>query len=113
MKYNQNNVFYKIIHKQVPSNIILEGEHYIAIHDIAPKAPVHVLVIPKGEYVDWDDFVMQASPSEIIDFNKGISKVIDMMKLKEGGYRLVSNSGRFGMQEVPHMHVHVMGKASE
>ncbi|MDR2074882.1 MAG: HIT domain-containing protein [Holosporales bacterium] len=113
MKYNKDNAFYKIIHKELKSNILLEGEHYIVIHDIRPKAPVHVLIITKGEYTDWYDFVTQANPSEIVDLNRAIAKTIDLLGLKEGGYKIISNSGKFGMQEVPHMHVHVLGNASE
>lgn len=113
MKYNKDNVFYKIIHKELKSNIILEGDHYIVINDIIPRAPVHMLVIPKGEYSDWNDFVTKATPGEIIDFSRGIAKTIDMMNLRECGYKLISNSGKFGMQEVPHLHFHVLGDPKE
>jgi histidine triad (HIT) family protein len=113
MTYDKDNVFYKIIHKEIPSNIIVEGENYIAIHDIAQKAPVHVLVIPKGEYVDWYDFVERATSDEVLDFNNGINKIITMMNLTRGGYKLISNSGKFGMQQVPHFHVHVMGQIED
>lgn len=113
MEYNTNNIFYKIIHHDVKSNIVLEGKHYLAFHDIAPKAPVHVLVIPKGNYLDYSDFLTNASEEEILDFNQGILEIIKLMKLSEGGYRLVSNSGKFGNQEVPHMHVHILGKSSD
>lgn len=113
MQYNKDNIFYKIIHKELKSHIVLEGEHYIVINDIKPKAPVHMLVIPKGEYISWDDFVLKASPSEIVDFCKGIEKTVDMMHLKEGGYRLIVRAGKFGPQEVPHLHVHVLGDSKE
>lgn len=113
MAYDKNNVFYKIIHKEVKSNIILEGEYFVAIHDIAPKAPVHVLVIPKGEYTNMYEFLTKASKEEILDLNQGIARIIDMMKLTIGGYRIIENSGKFGMQEVPHMHVHVMGNSAD
>lgn len=113
MEYSSDNVFYKIIHKELNTDLVLEGKHFIAINDIRPKAPVHVLIIPKNNYVDYTDFVKNATPEEIIDFNQAIVKVVDLMKLQEGGYRLISNSGKFGQQEVPHMHVHVLGKSSE
>jgi len=113
MQYDKNNIFYKIINKEVKSNILLEGKHFLAFHDITPKAPVHILIIPKGNYIDYNDFVLNASDKEIIDFNKGISEVIKLMKLEEGGFRLISNSGKFGNQEVMHMHVHILGKSSE
>lgn len=109
MQYDRNNVFYKIIHKEIQSDILLEREHFIAFRDIRPKAPVHILVIPKGEYVDWYDFAANASSEEISGFCRGISEVIERMGLKKGGYRLISNSGEFGQQEVFHMHVHVLG----
>lgn len=109
MNYNKDNVFYKILHKEINSDIVFEGKHFIVIKDIKPKAPTHVLVIPKGNYVDYGDFISNASDEEILDFNKGISKVIDLLNLDKGGYTLVSNSGKFGKQEVPHMHVHVLG----
>ena len=113
MEYDKNNIFYKILHKEVNSNFVLEGEHFVVINDIKPKAPVHMLVIPKGEYIDYADFVTNASNAEILDFNKAIKQVIDMMNLCEGGYRLISNSGKFGEQEVPHMHVHILGNSVE
>ncbi len=113
MQYDKNNVFYKIINKEIETNIVLEGDHFIAINDIVPKAPVHVLVITKGEYVDFADFAKNASDAEIVDVNKAIAKLIDMLHLKEGGYKLVSNSGKFGMQEVMHAHIHILGKPAE
>ena len=111
-EYNKDNIFYKIINKEINSNLVLEGKHFIAINDIRPKAPVHVLVIPKGNYIDYLDFVINASNEEIVDFNKGIAQIIEKMKLLPGGYKLLSNSGLFGQQEVPHMHVHILGKSS-
>lgn len=113
MSYDKNNVFYKILHKEINSNIVIEGDHYIVIHDIKPKAPVHMLVITKGEYVNWDDFATRATPEEIVDYTKGIAKTVELMNLKERGYRLISNAGAFGMQEVPHLHVHVLGDSKE
>ena len=113
MEYNSNNIFYKIIHKEINTNLVIEGKYFIAINDIQPKAPVHVLIIPKGNYIDYSDFLKNASDEEIIDFNKGIAKVIELKKLQEGGYKIMSNSGKFGQQEVMHMHVHILGKSSE
>ena len=110
IQYNKDNIFYKIINREIESEIILESKHFIAINDIKPRAPVHVLVIPKGNYVDYADFIKNASNEEIIDFNRGIIQIIDMKKLQDEGYRLISNSGKFGMQEVMHMHVHILGK---
>jgi diadenosine tetraphosphate (Ap4A) HIT family hydrolase len=114
MQYNNNNVFYKIIHKELEANIVLEGDHYLAIHDIAPRAPVHILVIPKGDYVDYHDFAKNASPDEIVDFHLGLSNIIELMQLHIGGFKLISNAGTFEYrslerQQVMHMHVHILG----
>ncbi|MDR1391533.1 MAG: HIT domain-containing protein [Holosporales bacterium] len=111
MEYDKNNVFYKIINKELKANIVLEGEHFLAFHDIAPKAPIHVLVIPKGGYLNYNDFTEHATDREILDFNRGISRVIKLMKLEENGFKLISNAGKFGVQEVMHMHVHILGKS--
>ncbi|MDR0695493.1 MAG: HIT domain-containing protein [Holosporales bacterium] len=118
MKYDKNNVFHKIIHGELRAKTVLDGEHFMAFHDIAPKAPVHVLIIPKGNYVDYNDFSEHASDAEILDFNRAISKVVRMMRL-ENGFKMISNAGKFGMpgdergQEVMHMHVHILGKPSD
>ncbi|MDR3030932.1 MAG: HIT domain-containing protein [Holosporales bacterium] len=112
MAYNKDNIFYKIIRKEIKSNTVLDEKHFIAIHDISPKSPVHILVIPKGCYVDYYDFVTNATTEEIVDIHKGVAKIIDMTNLNKGGYRLITNSGKFGMQEVMHFHIHVMGNAS-
>ncbi|MDR2666817.1 MAG: HIT domain-containing protein [Holosporales bacterium] len=119
MEYDKNNVFYKIINKTLKADIVLEGKHFLAFHDIAPRAPVHILIIPKGYYVDYCDFVENASNAEILDLQKGIAQIVEIMKLKEGGYKLLSNAGKFKTQflpeaqEVMHMHVHILGKSSE
>lgn len=113
MQYDKNNIFHKIIHKEIISDFVLEGEYFIAIRDVAPKAPVHIMIIPKKEYVDMYDFVSNASPDEIIEVNKAIASIVDMMNLKEGGFKVVINAGKFGPQEIMHLHIHVMGKPSE
>jgi diadenosine tetraphosphate (Ap4A) HIT family hydrolase len=113
MQYDRNNVFYKIIHGELNSNIVLEGEHFVAIPDISPKAPVHILVIPKSEYVDMYDFALNASAEEITEVIKAVPRIVDMMQIREGGFRVVSNAGKFGQQEVLHFHLHIMGKPSE
>jgi histidine triad (HIT) family protein len=113
MKYDSNNVFYKIINGQAKADMVLEGEYYIAINDISPKAPVHILVIPKNSYIDYNDFATNASDAEIIDFTKGLAQIIKMKNLEEGGFRLISNSGTFGQQEVMHMHMHILGDVAK
>ncbi|MDR0744404.1 MAG: HIT domain-containing protein [Holosporales bacterium] len=113
MQYDKNNVFYKIINKELNSNFILDEKHFIAIHDIAPRAPIHVMVIPKGCYVDYYDFITHATDEEILDVNKGIAKIIEMMNLAQKGYRLLTNSGKSWTQEIMHLHIHIMGNVSE
>lgn len=111
--YDDQNIFAKLIRKEIPCNLVLETEHSLAFHDIAPRAPVHALVIPKGPYVSYDQFVSKASEEEIVDFARAVDTVARKLgvALEEGGagYRLVSNNGRHGMQDIPHYHVHVLG----
>lgn len=119
MQYDKNNVFYKIITGEIKTNVVLEGEHFIAFHDITPRAPVHVLVIPKGLYVNYADFLELASDEEILDFNRGISQIIKMLKLERHGFKILSNAGKFTTPSMPepqsvmHMHVHILGKSEE
>ena len=108
MSYNSDNVFYKIVHGELQSKPILDGKYYIAINDISPKEPVHVLIISKGSYTDWYDFINQASSEEVADINDGIKKIIEMNNLHTNGYKIVTNSGIYA--DVPHLHIHVMGK---
>ncbi len=107
--YNQDNVFYKIINNQIPSDPVMESKYFIAINDISPKAPTHVLIIPKNSYIDYYDFITNAKDEEIVDVNKGIAKLIEVMGLVENGYRIVTNSKLFGQQEIMHVHFHLMG----
>lgn len=106
--YNPENIFAKILSGQIPNKTVIETEHSLAFRDIYPQAPVHVLVIPKGAYVCYDHFVQTATDAEILDFNRTISEVCRLEGLEEGGYRLISNAGTAGVQEVPHLHVHVL-----
>ena len=92
---------------------MLETEHSLAFNDIQPQAPVHVLVIPKGAYVNYDHFAAEASDTEIADYTRAIGQVCKMAGVTpgagDGGYRLIANAGDAGVQEVPHLHVHVLG----
>lgn len=106
--YNPENIFAKILKGEIPNKTVLETEHTLAFRDIYPQAPVHVLVIPKGPYVCYDHFAQEASDAEIVDFNRVIGEVCRMEELEEGGFRLISNAGRDGVQEVPHLHVHIL-----
>lgn len=108
MLYDQNNIFAKILRGEIPCKPISENAFYLAFHDIQPKAPVHVLVIPKGNYINAQDFHSTASPEEITGFYKGLAVVTESLNLKEG-FRLISNCGLNGGQEVPHYHMHLLG----
>lgn len=111
--YDSNNVFARILRGELPCNKVLETEHSLAFHDIAPMAPLHVLVIPKGAYVDYDHFALTASAEEIVDFTRAVGQVCQQLGVQPGeggtGYRLIANSGESGVQEVPHLHVHIVG----
>ena len=107
MKYDNNNIFARILRGDLPCQKISENEYYLAFHDLYPQAPLHALIIPKGAYSDAFDFHSQATPTEIMEFYKGINNVIEKLKISDG-YRLVSNSGYQGGQEVPHYHVHLL-----
>ena len=109
--YDDANIFAKIVRGEVPAKTVMESEHSIAFHDINPLAPIHVLVIPKGRYVSWDDFAATASDTEIADFTRTIGKVAQMVEADTQGYRILSNIGKRGGQEVPHLHVHIFGGA--
>ena len=106
-----DDLFLKIIDREVPANIIYEDDIALAFEDINPQAPTHILVIPKGPYINYDHFVSKASDEEIIDFNKTVKEVIKMKELdpeRDGsGYRLIANTGLNGVQEVPHLHFHI------
>ena len=108
MVYDDNNIFAKIINKKLPTEIIMESEHAIAFNDIAPQAPTHILVIPKGKYIKYDDFIDKASKEEIYDFFTLINRLVKINNLQNTGYRLISNAGKNGNQEVPHLHFHLL-----
>jgi histidine triad (HIT) family protein len=111
--YDPDNIFAKILRGEIPNDTVLETEHSLAFRDIRPQAPTHVLVIPKGAYVSYDHFAQEASEAEIVDFTRAIGEVcrITAVGAPEGGegFRLISNTGAHGVQEVPHLHVHVLG----
>ena len=107
--YDDNNIFARILRGELPCNSVLETEHSLAFHDISPLAPIHVLVIPRGAYVSWDDFSARASDAEIADFARAVGEVARMTGADAQGYRLLANSGKRAGQEVPHLHVHVFG----
>lgn len=107
--YDSANIFARILRGEIPCKKVLETEHSLAFHDINPLAPVHVLVIPKGAYVDFDDFSARASAAEMADYVKAIGDVARQCGVDAGGYRLLSNCGADANQEVPHLHIHIFG----
>ncbi|WP_028029400.1 histidine triad nucleotide-binding protein [Gemmobacter nectariphilus] len=111
--YDTNNIFARILRGEIPCRKVMETEHTLAFHDIAPQAPVHVLVIPKGAYVNADHFALEASDAEIADYTRTIGKICQELGIRPGdggqGYRLIANSGEAGIQEVPHLHFHILG----
>ena len=109
LPYDDGNIFAKILRKEIPSNTVLETEHSLAFHDINPLAAIHVLVIPKGPYVSWDDFTAKATDAEIGDFVRAVGEVARITGADQQGYRLLANSGKPAGQEVPHLHGHVFG----
>ena len=109
LPYDDQNIFAKILRGEIPNMTVYEDEWALAFHDINPQAPLHVLVIPKGPYVSWDDFSARASDAEIAGFIRAVGHVAREAGLVEPGYRLLANIGQHGHQEVPHLHVHVFG----
>jgi len=107
--YDPDNIFAKILRGEIPCKTVFEDEWALAFHDIAPQAPVHILVIPKGAWVSWDDFSARASSDEISGFVRAVGQVAREFDLFEPGYRLLANIGAHGGQEVPHLHVHLFG----
>ncbi len=109
--YDDTNIFARILRGEIPATRVYEDDWAIAFPDIAPQAPTHILVIPKGAYVSWDDFSARASAEEIAGFVRAVGAVAREQGLVAPGYRLLANTGAHGGQEVPHLHVHLFGGA--
>ena len=109
LPYDDQNIFAKILRGEIPNRTVFQDQWALAFHDINPQAPVHVLVIPSGAYVSWDDFSARASDAEIAGFVRAVGHVARELGLVQPGYRLLANIGRDGHQEVPHLHVHLFG----
>jgi len=105
--YDDSNIFARILRGEIPSQRVYEDDYALAFHDINPAAPTHILVIPKGAYVSWDDFAAKASEVEIAGFVRAVGKVAREAGAVESGYRLLANTGLNAGQEVPHLHVHI------
>jgi len=108
-EYDTNNIFARILRGEIPSKRIYEDDFAIAFHDIAPQAPIHVLVIPRGAYISIADFTARASDAEIAGFFRAVGNVAKALELEAPGYRILSNMGEHSGQEVPHLHVHLFG----
>ncbi len=106
--YNKNNVFGKILRKEIPSDPVYETEEIYAFNDINPQAPVHVIIIPKKEFCSFDDFSRNSGEKMILEMVRSIAIIAEVLELKNG-YRIISNIGDFGGQEVPHFHIHLLG----
>lgn len=109
--YDDQNIFARILRGEIPSRRVYEDQWAVAFHDIAPQAPVHVLVIPRGPYVSMADFTEKAGDAEVAGFFRAVGAVARQLELEAPGYRILSNMGRHGGQEVPHLHVHLFGGA--
>ncbi|GLQ35231.1 hypothetical protein GCM10007939_15140 [Amylibacter marinus] len=113
--YDDQNIFAKILRGEIPNTTVLETDHSLAFRDVTPQKPEHILVIPKGAYVCYDHFIATASDAEILDYTRTIAQVCQNIGVTPdtgAGYRLCSNSGEHGLQEVPHLHFHILAGAS-
>jgi diadenosine tetraphosphate (Ap4A) HIT family hydrolase len=106
--YDENNIFAKILKKEIPCDKVYEDEFSLFFNDISPQAKIHVLGIPKFPCTNYSDFLKNADNQHISFFFKSVQLVITMLNLDENGYRLISNSGEDGGQEVPHFHIHIL-----
>jgi histidine triad (HIT) family protein len=107
--YDESNIFARILRGELPCSKVYEDEHVLAFNDIRPAAPVHILVIPKGAYVSWDDFSDRAAPEEIAGFVRAVGRIARDQGMVGAGYRLLANVGGHAGQEVAHLHVHIFG----
>src|ERR1700755_3092612 len=109
MAYDRNNVFARILRGEIPCNKVYEDAHVLAFRDIDPQSPTHILVIPKGEYVSFDDFSEKASADEMSSMVRAIGQIARAESVAASGYRILANTGPAAHQEVPHFHVHLFG----
>ncbi len=107
--YDDSNIFARILRGEIPASRVHEDEWVLAFHDIAPQAPVHVLVIPKGRYVSLADFASQAPAAAVAGFWRSVAQIAQTLELEAPGYRIITNIGADAGQEVPHFHVHIFG----
>lgn len=107
--YDDQNIFARILRGEIPCNKVDECTHTLSFYDIQPQAPVHILVIPKGAYVDMADFAIHASVEEQAAYIAALGRVADQAGVTEKGFRLIANTGQNGHQDVPHLHMHILG----
>ena len=108
MLYDKNNIFAKIIRGEIPAKKIYEDEDILAFYDISKASPVHAVVVPKGEFIDFTDFVAKENPNKIAQFFQKIAKISQDLKVNESGFRLITNNGSDAHQTVKHFHVHIL-----
>lgn len=109
MSYDSQNVFARILRREIPCQTVFESEHTLAFHDLHPQRKVHILVIPKAAYINFSDFSRRASAAEITDFFQSIAQIAQDQGIADSGYRLISNQNADAGQEVPHLHIHLLG----
>jgi len=109
MDYDSENIFARILRGEIPCNKVFEDTYALAFHDVNPQAPIHVLVIPKGDYVSMADFTKNAPDDLIAGFFRAVGQVARDLDLEQPGYRMLANSGQDAHQEVPHLHIHIFG----
>ena len=109
MSYDPNNIFARILRGEIPCKKVYEDDNILAFHDIHPQAPVHVLIIPKGPYVNAGDLAEKGSDAELAALLRAVPKIAELTGVKDSGYRIMANIGRDGHQEVPHLHLHLFG----
>jgi len=107
--YDSNNIFAKILRGEIPCDKVYEDDHVLAFNDLYPKAPVHILVIPKGAYISIDDFGANAPAEEVKALYAAVAIIVEEKGIKESGFRTIANTGLNGGQEVPHFHLHILG----
>lgn len=109
MSYDKENIFAKIIRGEAPSTKIYENDTTLVIKNLYPKAPIHFLILPKGEYESYTDFGLKANAKEKLELLEAMNEIIKEYKLFEKGYRIVANTGNYGGQSIPHFHIHILG----
>jgi diadenosine tetraphosphate (Ap4A) HIT family hydrolase len=109
LPYDNSNIFARILRGELACNKIYENEFAFSFHDIYPQAPIHALVVPKGKYVSFSDFGATATAEEVTGFIRAVALITKKLSMEDSGYRIIANMGQYGHQEVPHLHMHILG----